>query len=68
MIDVKYGVSCDGFGGLIEQPKFEGLDVRVFQILDSGHVVWRNFHEWQSHGERARTYGCNMEAADFSLG
>ena len=56
MIDVKFGVSCNGFGGLIEQPKFDGLDVRVFEILDSGHVVWRHFNDWYSNGERARSY------------
>ena len=68
MIDVKYGVSCNGFGGLIEQPKFEGLDVRVFEVLASGYVVWRHFDDWYSHGERARTYGCSMKADCFSVG
>jgi hypothetical protein len=68
VIDVKYGVSCNGFGGLIEQPKFEGLDIRVFEVLDSGHVVWRYFEDWYSQGERARTYGCSMQAASFSVG
>ena len=68
MIDVKYGVSCNGFGGLIEQPKFDGLDVRVFEVLDSGHVVWRHFDDWYSHGKRARSYGCPMKADSFCLG
>ena len=68
MIDVKYGISCNGFGGLIEQPKFKGLEVRVFEILDSGFVVWRNFEDWFSNGERARTYGCNMTVESFSVG
>ena len=68
MIDVKFGVACNGFGGLIEQPKFDGLDVRVFEILDSGHVVWRHFNDWYSNGERARSYGCPMKPDSFSIG
>ncbi len=68
MIDVKYGIACNGFGGLIEQPKFDGLDVRVFEVLDSGNVVWRHFAEWYSYGEKARSYGCPMKADSFCLG
>jgi len=68
MIDVKFGIASDGFGGLIEQPKFDGLDVRVFEILDCGNVVWRYFDDWFSHGKRARSYGCPMQSDSFSVG
>jgi len=67
MIDVKYGTSCNGFNGLIEQPKFAGLDVRVFQILASGNVVWRHFNDWHNYGERARSYGCPMKIDSFNV-
>ena len=68
MINVKFGISSTGFGGLIEQPKFDGLDRRVFEILDSGHVVWRHEEEWFSFGKRARSYGCPMKLDSFSVG
>jgi hypothetical protein len=68
MIDVKFGIASNGFGGLIEQPKFDGLDVRVFEILDDDSVVWRHFDDWFSNGNRARTYGCPMQPSSFSIG
>tara|TARA_R110002153_G_scaffold123221_1_gene269236 strand:- start:1164 stop:1370 length:207 start_codon:yes stop_codon:yes gene_type:complete len=67
MIDVKFGISSTGFGGLIEQPKFDGLDVRVFEILDGHNVAWRHEGEWFSFGERARSYGCTMKIDSFNF-
>lgn len=68
MIDVKFGIASDGFGGLIEQPKFDGLDVRVFEILNDDSVVWRHFDDWFCNGKRARSYGCPMQTSSFSIG
>ena len=68
MIDVKFGVASNGNGGLIEQPKFEGLDVRVFEILDNDVVQFRYHNEWQESGNRARSYGCNVKPNQLSVG
>ena len=35
MINVKFGIASNGNGGLVEQPKFNGLDIRVFEILNN---------------------------------
>ena len=66
-IEVKIGQSCNGYHGLIEQPKHKGLDVRVFEILDDGSVVYRQFDEWFSFGERARTYGTSFKTDAFCI-
>ena len=66
-IEVKIGQSCNGYHGLIEQPKYKGLDVRVLEVLDDGSVVYRHFDAWFSFGERARTYGTPFKADAFCI-
>jgi hypothetical protein len=61
-IIVKFGIASTGHGGFIEQPKVDGLDVRVFEILDSGQVQFRYYPEWHRDGQRARSYGCSVQA------
>ena len=61
MINVKIGASQNGDVGLIEQPKFIGLDVRVFEILKNNVIQFRYYEEWNSQGNRARSYGCNFK-------
>jgi hypothetical protein len=68
MIDVKFGVSSNGNGGLIEQPKFKGLDVRVFEVLNNDVVQFRYYNEWHKDGKRARSYGCNVKPNQLSVG
>jgi hypothetical protein len=67
-ISVSMGTSCNGYHGLVEKPAVDGLDVRVFEFLDDGSVVYRNFHDWFAHGERARTYGTSFKIDSFILG
>ena len=61
MINVKFGIASNGNGGLIEQPKFNGLDIRVFEILDNDIVQFRYYDDWNVKGNRARSYGCNVK-------
>jgi len=68
MIDVKFGISSNGNGGLIEEPKFKGLDVRVFEILDNDVVQFRYYNDWNNYGNRARSYGCNVKPNQLSVG
>ena len=68
MINVSMGTSCNGYHGLVEKPAVKGLDVRVFEFLDDGSVVYRYFDDWFSHGERARTYGTSFKLDMFCLG
>ena len=68
MINVKFGLASNGNGGLIERPKFKGLDVRVFEILDNDVVQFRYFEEWQAYGKRARSYGCNIKPHQLLVG
>ena len=68
LINVALGTSCTGYHGLVERPKHNGLDVRVFEFLDDGSVVYRYHDDWFSHGERARTYGTNFKVDMFELG
>ena len=67
-IHVKFGIASNGQGGLIEQPRFEGLDVRVFEILDTGYVQFRYYHEWHKDGNRARSYGCSVQSDQLLVG
>ena len=68
MIDVKFGISSNGNSGLIEKPKFKGLDVRVFEILDNDIVQFRYYNDWNTYGNRARSYGCNVKPNQLSVG
>ena len=67
-VHVKFGVASNGQGGLIEQPKFEGLDVRVFEVLDSGHVQFRYYLEWHKDGNLARSFGCSVQSDQLLVG
>ena len=62
MINVKVGIASNGNMGLIEQPKFAGLDIRVFEILDNDIIQFRYLNEWQESGNRARSYGCSVKS------
>ena len=68
MIDVKFEIAPNGSGGLIEQPKFKGLDVRVFEVLDNDIVQFRYYNEWHKDGKRARSYGCNVKPNQLLVG
>ena len=68
MIDVRFGISSNGNGGLIEEPKFKGLDVRVFEILDNDVVQFRYYNDWNNYGNRARSYGCNVKPNQLLVG
>jgi hypothetical protein len=68
MINVKFGIASNGNGGLIEQPKFNGLDIRVFEVLDNDIVQFRYLNEWQEIGNRARSYGCNVKPNQLLVG
>tara|TARA_R110000823_G_scaffold192614_2_gene324188 strand:+ start:214 stop:432 length:219 start_codon:yes stop_codon:yes gene_type:complete len=67
-INVKFGIAANGHGGLIEQPKVVGLDVRVFEILDNGQVQFRYHPEWHRDGNGARSYGCTVQADQLLVG
>ena len=68
MINVKFGIASNGNSGLIEQPKFAGLDVRVFEILDNDIIQFRYLNEWQECGNRARSYGCSVKPNQLLVG
>ncbi len=68
MINVKFGIASNGNGGLIEQPKFAGLDIRVFEILDNDIIQFRYLNEWQESGNRARSYGCSVKPNQLLIG
>ena len=68
MINVKFGIASNGNQGLIEQPKFAGLDVRVFEILDNDIIQFRYLNEWQESGNRARSYGCSVKPNQLLVG
>ena len=67
-INVKFGIAANGNGGLIEQPKVEGLDIRVFEILANGQVQFRYYPEWNRDGNCARSYGCNVQVDQLIVG
>ena len=68
MIDVKFGRALNGNSGLIEQPKFYGLDIRVFELLNNDIVQFRYYNEWNLLGNHARSYGCNVKPYQLSVG
>ena len=68
MINVKFGIASNGNGGLVEQPKFNGLDVRVFEVLDNDIIQFRYLNEWEKMGNRARSYGCNVKPNQLLVG
>tara|TARA_R110000851_G_scaffold159628_1_gene302903 strand:+ start:58 stop:264 length:207 start_codon:yes stop_codon:yes gene_type:complete len=68
MINVKFGIASNGNGGLVEQPKFNGLDIRVFEILNNDIVQFRYYDDWNTNGNRARSYGCNVKPNQLLVG
>lgn len=53
---VKIEIGSDGRHVLIEPPRRQGLDRRVFRELPGGYE-WAHHSDWLACGPRARWYG-----------
>lgn len=64
MITVSIGYNRNGESGLIERPRFPGLEPRVFRIVPGDCLEWCNRSDWQLHGwNMARRYSHVLPAS-----